>query len=75
MTQYGVRILFRDKNSHTIETTDVEEAQKYLHEIKRAISMKEGNFTMYNKTGEIVYVCNLDNLIHAMVVSVVEENK
>lgn len=73
MPQYGVRILFRDKNSHTIETTDVEEAQKYLDKIRDQLLAHSGAFTMYNKSGEIVYVCNIDNLIHAMVVSITEE--
>ena len=73
MSQYGVRILFRDKNSHTIETSDVEEAQKYLDQIKMQLLARSGAFVMFNKKDEIVYVCNTDNLIHAMVVSIVDE--
>ena len=73
MTQYGVRILFRDKNSHTIETSDVTEAQKYLLQINEQLKARSGAFTMFNKSDEIVYVCSTDNLIHAMVVSIAED--
>jgi hypothetical protein len=73
MPQYGVRILFRDKNSHTIETSDVAEAQKYLIQIDEQLKAHSGSFAMFNKSDEIVYVCNTDNLIHAMVVSIQEE--
>jgi hypothetical protein len=71
---YGVRLLFRDKNAHNIETTDVEEARNYLKQIQAELRNKTGQFGMNNKNDELVYVCNTDNLIHAMIVTY-EETK
>jgi hypothetical protein len=66
---YGVRLLFRDNNAHNIETTDVEEARYYLKQIQAELRNKTGQFSMNNKNDELVYVCNIDNLVHAMIVS------
>jgi hypothetical protein len=65
---YGVRILFVDKNYHTIKANNLEEARAYLQQIKTQLLTKSGMFEMLNKDDELVYVCNTDKLIHAMIV-------
>lgn len=69
---YGVRLLFRDKNAHNITCTDVEEARKYLDEIYVTVANKKGAYKMMNKSDELVYVCNTNLLIHAMIVNIEE---
>jgi hypothetical protein len=72
---YGVRLLFRDKNYHNIETSDIEEARAYLKQISKALTEKAGVFEMYNKKEELVYVCNTDNIIHGMIVMLEDSTK
>ncbi len=66
--KFGVKLQFIDKNEHTIRATDVEEAKNYLAQINTQLVKKSGVFGMNNKNDELVYVCNLNNLIHAMIV-------
>jgi hypothetical protein len=70
---YGVRLLFRDKNAHNIETKDVNEARMYLEQIYIALKDNYGVFRMLNNKDELVYVCNMHNLVHAMIVTIEEK--
>jgi len=67
--KHKVKLLFRDGFVHYIETTSIREARNYLEQIHEGFSLNNGRtFKMLNNSDEIVYVCNLNNLIHAMIV-------
>ena len=69
MKKYGIELLFRDGIRHTINTQNMEEARKYLEEINDGFSVSNGrSFKMYNNDKEVVYMCNLNNLIHALII-------
>lgn len=67
--KYKVKLLFRDGVVHYLETSSIREARTYLEEIHEGFSLNNGRtFKMLNNKGEIIFVCNLNNLIHAMIV-------
>jgi hypothetical protein len=69
MKKYGIELFFRDGIKHTITTQNADEARKYLEQIYDGFSINGGRcFRMLNNAGEIVYMCNLNNVIHAMIV-------
>ena len=62
-------MLFRDGFIHYLETTSIKEARTYLEQIHEGFSLNnERTFKMLNNNDEIIFVCNLNNLIHAMIV-------
>lgn len=68
--KYAVRLFFIGDNAHNIECVDANEARRYLEHIQVELRGKTGSFSMYNKNEELVYVCNTNNLIHAMIVTI-----
>lgn len=71
--RFGVKLLFKDKNTHTIEGTDIEEARQYIKQLASDMENKKGVFKMLNKKDELIYLCNTDNLIHAVLVSIIDQ--
>jgi len=67
--RYKIELLFRDNVRHYIETKNINEARSYLEQLHEGFSLNNGRaFKMLNDNDEIVYICNLNNLIHAMIV-------
>lgn len=71
---YNVKLLFRDGITHYIETMDLEESRTYLDQIYSSMVGKDRRFRMMNKSNQIVYTCNMDNFIHAMIIKTVNPN-
>ena len=66
---YKIKMLVRDGFVHYLETISIKEARNYLEQIHEGFSLNnERTFKMLNNKGEIIFVCNLNNLIHAMIV-------
>ena len=74
---YGVKIEYIDRISHIINTSGLEEAQKYLNEIYYSMTSPDTNkvFLLKNKKGEVIYVCNTKYVVHSMIVSIEEKDE
>jgi hypothetical protein len=71
--KYGVSLMFRDGVHHRIEASSLEHAQKYIDDLFEKSSQLIGFFPMYNDEKKLVFICNMNMLMHAMIVEITEK--